>query len=118
MVHFVQDSTAHAGDRQKRNADKNGKANVLLFFEGNLFLLSAVNLTRHVVINVGSSKLLPKYISPFRVLRRHGNAYTIKLLRRMRTHPTYNLGVSDRIVSTSLLPTMKMAHVQESPSDY
>ena len=42
--------------------------------------------------NVGSSKLLPKYIGPFRVLRRLGNAYTIELPRKMRTHPTFYVG--------------------------
>ena len=42
--------------------------------------------------NVGSSKLLTKYIGPFRVLRRQGNAYTIELPRRMRIHPTFYVG--------------------------
>ena len=89
MVRFVQDSIAYAVDRQKRNADKNGRANVHSFVEGDLFLLSTVNLPRHVVTNVVSSKQLPKYIGPFRVLRRQGNAYTIELPRKMRTHPTF-----------------------------
>uniref|UniRef100_A0AAV1VDG0 Chromo domain-containing protein n=1 Tax=Peronospora matthiolae TaxID=2874970 RepID=A0AAV1VDG0_9STRA len=39
--------------------------------------------------NVGSSKLLPKNVGPFRVLRRMGNAYTIELPRKMRSHPTF-----------------------------
>ena len=65
-------------DRQKRNADKNGRVNVLLFIKGNLVLLSTVNLPRDVVTIVGSSKLLLKYIGPFRVLHRQGNAYTIE----------------------------------------
>ena len=92
MVRFVQDSIAHAVDRQKRNADKNGRANVLSFIEGDLVLLSTANLPRHVVTNLGSSLLLPKYIGPFRVLHRQGNAYTIELLRMMRTHPTFYVG--------------------------
>ena len=45
VVRFVQDSIAEVVDRQKRNADKNGKANVLLFNEGDLFLLFTVNLS-------------------------------------------------------------------------
>ena len=89
MVRFVQDSIANAVDRQKRNADKHGRANDLLFNVGDLFLLSTVNLPKHVVNNVGSSKILPKYIGPFRVLRRKGNAYTIELHRRMCIHPTF-----------------------------
>ena len=70
MVRFVQDSIAPAVNRQKRNADKNGRANVLSFIESDLVLLYTVNLPRHVVTNVGNSKLLNKYIVPCRVLRR------------------------------------------------
>uniref|UniRef100_A0AAV1UW56 Tf2-1-like SH3-like domain-containing protein n=1 Tax=Peronospora matthiolae TaxID=2874970 RepID=A0AAV1UW56_9STRA len=92
VVRFVQDSIAEAVDKQKQNADKNGRANTLLFNKGDLVLLSTVNLPKHVVTNLGSSKLLPKYIGPFRVLHRLGNAYTIELPRKMRTHPTFYVG--------------------------
>ena len=70
VVRFVQDSIANAVDRQKRNTDKHGRAKVLLFNVGDLVLLFTVNLPKHVVTNVGSSKILPKYIGPFRVLSR------------------------------------------------
>ena len=56
-------------------------------------VLSIVNLPKHVVTNVGSSKLLPKYIGPFRLLSRKGNVYTIELPRRMRSHPTFYVGL-------------------------
>uniref|UniRef100_A0AAV1US51 Integrase catalytic domain-containing protein n=1 Tax=Peronospora matthiolae TaxID=2874970 RepID=A0AAV1US51_9STRA len=92
VVRFVQDSVAEAVDKQKQNADKNGRANTILFNKGDLVLLSTVNLPKHVVTNLGSSKLLPKYIGPFRVLHRLGNAYTIELPRKMRTHPTFYVG--------------------------
>uniref|UniRef100_A0AAV1UIH6 Tf2-1-like SH3-like domain-containing protein n=1 Tax=Peronospora matthiolae TaxID=2874970 RepID=A0AAV1UIH6_9STRA len=92
VVRFVQDSIAEAVDKQKQNADKNGRANTLLFNKDDLVLLSTVNLPKHVVTNLGSSKLLPKYIGPFRVLHRLGNAYTIELPRKMRTHPTFYVG--------------------------
>uniref|UniRef100_A0AAV1UVQ5 Tf2-1-like SH3-like domain-containing protein n=1 Tax=Peronospora matthiolae TaxID=2874970 RepID=A0AAV1UVQ5_9STRA len=92
VVRFVQVSIADARDRQKRNTDKHGRANVLSFDEGDLVLLYTVNLPKHAVTNVGSSKLLPKYIGPFRVLRRMANAYTIELPRKMRTHPTLYVG--------------------------
>uniref|UniRef100_A0AAV1VC13 Chromo domain-containing protein n=1 Tax=Peronospora matthiolae TaxID=2874970 RepID=A0AAV1VC13_9STRA len=92
VVRFVQDSIAEAVDKQKQNADKNGRANTLLFNKGDSVLLSTVNLPKHVVTNLGSSKLLPKYIGPFRVLHRLGNAYTIELPRKMRTHPTFYVG--------------------------
>ena len=88
----MQDSIAEAVDRQKKNADKNERANILSFNGGDLVLLSTVNLRQHIVTNVGSNKLLPKFIGPFRVLRRIGNAYTIKLPRKMRAHPTFYFG--------------------------
>uniref|UniRef100_A0AAV1UZT9 Uncharacterized protein n=1 Tax=Peronospora matthiolae TaxID=2874970 RepID=A0AAV1UZT9_9STRA len=47
VLRFVQDSIADALDRQKRNTDKNGRANVLSVHEGDSVLLSAVNLPRH-----------------------------------------------------------------------
>ena len=73
VVRFVQDSIAYAVDKQKQNADKNGRANVLLFTANDLVLLSTVNLPKNVVTNVGSTKLLPKYIGPLCVLHRKGN---------------------------------------------
>uniref|UniRef100_A0AAV1UF31 Tf2-1-like SH3-like domain-containing protein n=1 Tax=Peronospora matthiolae TaxID=2874970 RepID=A0AAV1UF31_9STRA len=93
VVRFVHDSIADALDRKKRKADNHGRANVLSFDEEDLVLLSTVNLPKHAVPNVGSSKLLPRYIGPFRVLRRMGNAYTIELARKMRTHPTFYVGL-------------------------
>ena len=117
VVRFVQDSIAYAVDRQKRNADKNGRANVHSFVEGDLVLLSTVNLPRHVVTNVGSSKLLPKYIGPFRVLRRQGNAYTIEMPRRMHTHPTFYVGrLRPYCHYETSYSDENSPHVQEPPS--
>uniref|UniRef100_A0AAV1T2R8 Chromo domain-containing protein n=1 Tax=Peronospora matthiolae TaxID=2874970 RepID=A0AAV1T2R8_9STRA len=92
VVRFVQDSIADALYRQKRNADKHERANFLSFDEGDLVLLSTVNLPKYAVTNMGSSKLLPRYIGPFCVLRRVCNACTIELPRRMNTHPTFYVG--------------------------
>ena len=104
VVHFVQDFIAKAVDRQKRNADKHGIANVLLFDVGDFVLLSTVNLPKHVVTNVGSSKLLPKYIGPFRVLhtiamrtRSSCHAGCVRILRFMSV-------VSARTIITKSLP--------------
>lgn len=60
VVRFVQYSIAYAVDRQKRNADKNERANVLSFNVNDLVLLYTVNLPRHAVTNAGSKLLLPK----------------------------------------------------------
>ena len=92
VIRFVQDSIADAIDRQKQNADRYGRTNTLSFKQGDLVLLSTTNLPAHAVTNVGSSKLLPKYIGPFRVLDCRGSSYTLELPPRMRTHPTFYVG--------------------------
>ena len=107
VVRFVQDSIADAVDRQKRNADQSGRANVLSFNVGDMVLLSTVNLPTHAVTKVGSTKLLPKFIGPFRVLRCLGSAYTLELPRRMRTHPTFYVGC--------LRPYYQYESVSQSP---
>uniref|UniRef100_A0AAV1TPH3 Tf2-1-like SH3-like domain-containing protein n=1 Tax=Peronospora matthiolae TaxID=2874970 RepID=A0AAV1TPH3_9STRA len=114
VVCFVRDSIADALDRKKRSAERHGRANVLSFNEGNLVLLSTVNLPKHAVTNVGSSKALPKYIVPFRVLRRMGNAYTIELPHKMRTHPTFYVGRLRRTISTSPFRYAKNTSAVES----
>uniref|UniRef100_A0AAV1U999 Uncharacterized protein n=1 Tax=Peronospora matthiolae TaxID=2874970 RepID=A0AAV1U999_9STRA len=60
VVRFNHNSIADALDRQKRDADKLRTANILSFDEGDLVLPSTVNLPKHAVTNLGSSKLLPK----------------------------------------------------------
>uniref|UniRef100_A0AAV1TC80 Tf2-1-like SH3-like domain-containing protein n=1 Tax=Peronospora matthiolae TaxID=2874970 RepID=A0AAV1TC80_9STRA len=114
VVRFVQDSIADALDRQKRNADKHGRANVLSFDKGDLVLLSTINLPKHAVTNVVSSKLLPRYIVSFRVLRLMGNAYTIELPRKMRTHPTLTSVVSARTISARPFRDAKNTFTVES----
>ena len=49
-------------------------------------------MPRQIVTNVGSNKLLSDSIGPLCVLRRLGNAYTIELPRKMRTHPKFYVG--------------------------
>ena len=65
-----------------------------------------------------SSKILPKYIGPFRVLHRKGNPYTTQLPRRMRTHPTFYVGrlrpYHQHEVSSS---GEYNRHAQETPRD-
>ena len=46
VICFVQDSIANAVDRQKRNADRYGRANDLSFKANELVLLSTVNLPK------------------------------------------------------------------------
>ena len=102
MVRFVQDFFANAVTRQNRNSDKHGRANVLIFNVEDIVLLYTETLPKHIVTNVGSSKLLPKYIGQFRVLHR----------KTMRILPSCLAGwllrpmsvVSSRTISTRFLP--------------
>ena len=88
----VRDMIADSVDKQKEYADRNGRKNLLSFKVGDKVLLSTTTLPAHAVNNVGSNKLLPKYIGPFTVLKVKGNAYKIDLPRSMRTHPTFYVG--------------------------
>ena len=62
------------------------------FKVGDLVLLSTGNLPEHAVSNLGSSKLLPRFIGPFRVLKCNGSAYTLDVPTSMRLHPTFYVG--------------------------
>ena len=118
VVRFVQNLIANAVDRQKQNAYNNGRANVLSFQFSDLVLLSTVNSPGHVVTNVGSSKLLPKYINTFCVLHRKGNAYTIELPRRMRTHPMLYVGrICPYYPYEASFESGDDQHIQESSTD-
>jgi hypothetical protein len=92
VIRFVKDSIAEAVDRQKRNADRHGRANLNTFKIGDKVLLSTATLPEHAVSCLGSSKLLPKYVGPFTVVHKRGDAYTLDLPTRMRTHPTFYVG--------------------------
>ncbi|KAE8958870.1 hypothetical protein PF007_g29090, partial [Phytophthora fragariae] len=88
VIRFVQDAIAASVDRQKLNADNNGRGNTNEFKVGSLVLLATHNLARHAVSDFGASKLAPRFIGPFTVLAKHGNAYTLDIPSSMRLHPT------------------------------
>ena len=89
---FVRDALAHAVDIQKMNADARGRANLEEFKVGDLVLLSTDTLKDNVISNLGSHKLLPKYIGPYKVLKCNGHAYTLNMPKSMRLHPTFYVG--------------------------
>ncbi|KAG2796953.1 hypothetical protein PC112_g21994 [Phytophthora cactorum] len=89
VIRFVQDAIAASVDRQKLNADNVGRGNTNEFEKGSLVLLATQNLPRHAVSDFGASKLAPRFIGPFTVLERHGNAYTLDIPYSMRLHPTF-----------------------------
>jgi hypothetical protein len=92
VIRFVKDAIAEAIAKQKVNADKFSRANLNVFKLNDLVLLSTKSLPADAVTQSGSSKLLPKYIGPFKVIRKCGNSYTLDLPRRMKTHPTFYVG--------------------------
>ncbi|GMF29301.1 unnamed protein product [Phytophthora fragariaefolia] len=61
VIRFVQDAIAASVDRQKLNADNNGRENSNEFKVGSLVLLSTQNLAKHAVSGFGASKLAPKH---------------------------------------------------------
>ncbi|KAG3167870.1 hypothetical protein PI126_g3611 [Phytophthora idaei] len=89
---FVQDAIAASVDRQKLNADNVGRVNTNESEKGSLVLLATQNLPQHTVSNFGASKLAPRFIGPFTLLERHGNAYTLDIPSSMRIHPTFYVG--------------------------
>ncbi|KAG2774118.1 hypothetical protein Pcac1_g15093 [Phytophthora cactorum] len=74
VIRFVQDAIAASVDRQKLNADNVGRGNTNEFKKSSFVLLATQNLPRHAVSDFGTSKLTPRFIGPFTVLERHGNA--------------------------------------------
>jgi hypothetical protein len=91
-LQYVRDSLAAAVDRQKEQADKRGRKNTEVFKINDLVLLATANLPTHALSNMQSRKLLDRFIGPFRVLSRHGDAYTIDIPKAMRLHPTFYVG--------------------------
>ncbi|GMF53077.1 unnamed protein product [Phytophthora fragariaefolia] len=92
VISRVRDAMAQAQDRQKQYSDRNGRGNLNVFNVGDLVLLDTRNLPLDTVSSVGSNKLKHRFIGPFAVLGRHGNAYTIDLPMSMKTHPTFYVG--------------------------
>ncbi|KAF1317040.1 Pol protein, partial [Globisporangium splendens] len=90
-IRFVRDSIADAVDGQKEQADKSGRKNTNEFKRNSLVLLSTANLPNRVASS-DSNKLLPRYIGPFKVLERIGDAYTLELPPTTRLHPTFYVG--------------------------
>ena len=92
ITRFVRDSLQQAVDKQKENADKRGRKHTLTFKEDDRVLLSTSGLPNTSVTNLGANKYAPRYIGPFRVVKVHGDAYTLHIPTTMRLHPTFYVG--------------------------
>jgi hypothetical protein len=93
LITRVRDAMAEAQDSQKEQADKRGRRNTLEFKEGDHVLVSTKNMADDAISTLGSSKLLPRYLGPFKVLKRNGLAYTLDLPSWIRIHPTFYVGL-------------------------
>ncbi|KAE9128116.1 hypothetical protein PF010_g4621 [Phytophthora fragariae] len=89
----VRDAIAAAQDTQKEQSDCQGRKNTQVFKRGDQVLLNAKNLPTQAVSAVDSTKLRPRFVGPFTVIRIHGHAYTLDLPSSMATHPTFYVGL-------------------------
>ena len=92
IIRFARDALAEAVDTQKEQADRHGRSNRERFKVGERVLLSTDNLPTTAVTNLGSKKLAPRYVGPFRVTAARGDAYTLDIPSRMKLHPTFYVG--------------------------
>ncbi|CAH0489286.1 unnamed protein product [Peronospora farinosa] len=92
ITRFVRDALQSAVDQQKENADKHGRKNMSKFEKGDRVLLSTEGLRDSAVTNLGASKLAPRFIGPFKVLKAIGDAYTLDVPSSLRLHPTFYVG--------------------------
>uniref|UniRef100_A0AAV1UDT5 Tf2-1-like SH3-like domain-containing protein n=1 Tax=Peronospora matthiolae TaxID=2874970 RepID=A0AAV1UDT5_9STRA len=92
ITRFVRDTLRSAVDKQKANADKRGRKNTSTFKKGDRVLLTTEGLRDSAVTNLGASKLAPRFIGPFTVLKAFGDAYTLAIPSSLRLHPTFYVG--------------------------
>ncbi|GMF17714.1 unnamed protein product [Phytophthora fragariaefolia] len=92
IARFVRDVLQDAVDKQKENADMRGRKNMATFTIGEQVLLSTDSIRSSAVTNLGASKLAPRFIGPFRVMKVNGEAYTLDIPTLLRLHPTFYVG--------------------------
>ncbi|OWY91464.1 polyprotein, partial [Phytophthora megakarya] len=88
---YVRDALQAAVDRQKLNADKRGRKNMTKE-TGDRVLLSTEGIRDSAVTNLGASKLAPRFIGPFKIIKHIGDSYTLKIPPSIRLHPTFYVG--------------------------
>lgn len=65
-------------------------------------MLSTEGIAPSSVTNLGADKLLPRYIGPFTVTFKRGDAYTLDIPTSMRLHPTFNVSRLKKYYATDM----------------
>jgi hypothetical protein len=121
VLRHVRDAMADSQDKQKEQADDRGRGNVDSFEVGDLVLLNAKNLPRHAVSAVVKTKLLPRFVGPFKVVAKKDLVYTLNLPKKMRTHPVFYVGLlkpyhdPSHVGSDELAPRVQQRQVLAVP---
>ncbi|KAE9021737.1 hypothetical protein PF011_g4802 [Phytophthora fragariae] len=92
IARFVRDALQDAVDKQKENTDKRGRKNMATFATRDQVPLSTDGIRSSAVTNLGASKLAPRFIGPFKVMKVNGEAYTLDIPTSLRLHPTFYFG--------------------------
>ena len=80
-------------DKQKENADKHGRKNIINYKNDYRVLLFTEGLSDTAVIDLSGSKLVPRLSGPIRALKVIGDAYTLDIFRRC----DFTVGPADRM---------------------
>ena len=89
---FVCETLQSAVDKQKEYAASHGTKNTSQFKKGDRVLLSTEGLRDSAVTNLGASKLSPRFIGPFKVLKAIGDVYTLDIPSQLRLYPKFYVG--------------------------
>lgn len=86
---FARDTLQGAVDKHKENADKLVRKNISVFKVSHRVLLSKENIQDVSVTIQCASKLVPRFIGPFHVMKPLGDAYILDIPLTIRLHPTF-----------------------------
>ncbi|KAE8994890.1 hypothetical protein PR001_g20272 [Phytophthora rubi] len=75
------------------------------FETGDQVLLSTDDIRSSAVTNLGASKLAPRFIGPFRVMKVNSEAYTLDISTSLRLHPTFYVGRFKKCDAATILST-------------
>ena len=115
ILRFIRDRVAISVDKQKEYADRHGRKNKNIFTLGQLVLLSTKDLPKDALPNMQSTKLVPRFIGPFKIVRCLGDAYTLDIPTKMRLHPTFYVGRLKEYFP-SRPPSLDHSVIQPGPS--